>query len=136
MVVPAGSSRSFRPSFLFRATRSRRGSCRNSLNTATACIRRSDMANGRAVSRINWPGLAVLALVLLAWEAVVRAGVVVFEFFPAPSAILAGGVELARDGILLQDLLHTLLSIAIGWVVALAIGIFVGLLLWFFSPGL
>jgi ABC-type nitrate/sulfonate/bicarbonate transport system permease component len=91
------------------------------------------MANGRAVSRINWPGLAVLALVLLAWEAVVRAGVVDFEFFPAPSAILAGGVELAKDGILLQDLLHTLLSIAIGWSIAMAIGIFVGLLLGF-SP--
>ena len=46
------------------------------------------MASRRAVSRINWSGLAVLALVLLAWEAVVRSGAVDFEFFPAPSAIL------------------------------------------------
>jgi sulfonate transport system permease protein len=91
------------------------------------------MASRRAVSRINWSGLAVLALVLLAWEAVVRSGAVDFEFFPAPSAILAGGVELAKDGILLQDLLHTLLSIAIGWSIAMLIGISVGLLLGF-SP--
>jgi ABC-type nitrate/sulfonate/bicarbonate transport system permease component len=83
--------------------------------------------------RINWPGLAVFALILAIWEMSVRLGAIAFEFFPAPSAILAGAVTLARDGILLQDLLHTLLSIAIGWSLAMIVGVSLGLLLGF-SP--
>lgn len=91
------------------------------------------MRSARIGLRANWLGLAVLALVLLVWEELVRSGAVTFEFFPAPSAILAAGVELARDGILLQDLAHTLLSISIGWSIAMLIGISIGLLLGF-SP--
>lgn len=83
--------------------------------------------------RINWPGLGVFALILAAWEASVLSGLIAFEFFPAPSAILGGAIALARDGILLQDLLHTLLSIAIGWTLAMVIGVSLGLLLGF-SP--
>jgi sulfonate transport system permease protein len=82
---------------------------------------------------INWLGLSVFALVLAGWEVAVRSGVIAFEFFPAPSAILAGGAELVRDGILLHDLIHTLLSIAIGWTIAMIAGVCVGLLLGF-SP--
>jgi sulfonate transport system permease protein len=82
---------------------------------------------------VNWLGLLVLAVVLAAWEAAVRSGAIVFEFLPAPSAIVAGAVELVRDGVLLHDLLHTLLSIAIGWTIAMVIGVVVGLLLGF-SP--
>jgi len=82
---------------------------------------------------VNWSGLSVFALVLAGWEAAVRSGMIAFEFLPAPSAILMGVVELVQDGILLQDLLHTLLSIAIGWTIAMIIGVAVGLLLGF-SP--
>jgi hypothetical protein len=82
---------------------------------------------------VNWLGLAVFALVPAAWEAAVRSGAISFEFFPAPSAILAGAIELVRDGILLHDLVHTLLSIAIGWTIAMLVGVCAGLLLGF-SP--
>ncbi len=82
---------------------------------------------------INWPGMAVLAIVLAAWEALVRSGAVSFEFFPAPLAILQGGIQLARDGVLFADLAHTLISIALGWTIAMAIGVSLGLLLGF-SP--
>jgi len=91
------------------------------------------MVSRRNLPRINWLGLAVFAAILAAWEASVRFGAIAFEFFPAPSAILAGAIALARDGILLQDLLHTLLSIAIGWTLAMIIGVSLGLLLGF-SP--
>jgi sulfonate transport system permease protein len=91
------------------------------------------MASRRTTTGVNWLGLAVFALVLAAWEAAVRSGAIAFEFFPAPSAIVAGGIELVRDGILLHDLLHTLLSIAIGWTIAMLVGICAGLLLGF-SP--
>jgi sulfonate transport system permease protein len=82
---------------------------------------------------INWLGLSVFGLVLAAWEAAVRSGAIAFDFLPAPSAVVGGAVELVRDGILLHDLLHTLLSIAIGWTVAMMIGVVGGLLLGF-SP--
>ena len=83
--------------------------------------------------RINWIGLATPAALLALWELVVRAQIVTYQFFPAPSAIFAGGVQLARDGVLLEDLTHTLLSIAIGWSAAMVIGVSGGLLLGF-SP--
>ena len=91
------------------------------------------MASRRTLASINFSGISVFVLILAAWEASVRLGAITFEFFPAPSAIFAGAVELARDGILLQDLLHTLLSIAIGWTIATIVGVSVGLLLGF-SP--
>ena len=82
-------------------------------------------------TRINWTGLGVFALVLLVWEAAVRLKLIAFEFFPPPSRIAAGIVELVRNGILIQDLLHTLISIAMGWAIAMVIGISIGLLLGF-----
>jgi sulfonate transport system permease protein len=91
------------------------------------------MVSRSVLLRINWPGLAVFALIVAVWEASVRLGAIAFEFFPAPSAIFAGAIALAKDGILLHDLLHTLLSIAIGWSVAMIIGVSLGLLLGF-SP--
>jgi sulfonate transport system permease protein len=63
------------------------------------------MPDRRRFAALNWPGILVFALILAAWEAAVRSGLIAFEFFPAPSAILAGGLELAHDGILLRDLL-------------------------------
>jgi ABC-type nitrate/sulfonate/bicarbonate transport system permease component len=91
------------------------------------------MASQAWSSRINWAGLSVCALMLLVWEASVRLKFIAFEFFPAPSSILSGAVRLAREGILLEDLSHTLLSIAMGWTIAMVIGVSIGLLLGF-SP--
>ena len=83
------------------------------------------------LANIEWSGLATPALLLGLWEAVVRLGIVSYQFFPAPSAIFAGGRQLARDGVLMEDLLHTLVSISIGWSAAMVIGVAAGLLLGF-----
>ena len=48
---------------------------------------------------------------------------------PAPSAIAQGLVEIAGNGQLLADTLHTLRSVLVGWAAALAIGVALGLLL-------
>jgi sulfonate transport system permease protein len=82
---------------------------------------------------INLPGLSVLAALLFTWEFLVRSGLIAFEFVPAPSAILNGVGELLRDGVLVPDILHTLVSLAIGWAIAMVVGISVGLWLGF-SP--
>lgn len=91
------------------------------------------MANQARRSGINWAGLAVFLVVLAVWEGSVRLGLITFEFFPAPSSIAAGAIRLAREGILLADLLHTLMSIAAGWGIAMVIGVSIGLILGF-SP--
>lgn len=91
------------------------------------------MADRRISSRINWPGLAFFAFVLLGWEASVRLKLIAFEFFPAPSGIAAGVMTLLREGTLLQDLSHTLTSIAAGWAIAMIIGVSIGLILGFSS---
>ena len=84
-------------------------------------------------SRVNVPGLAVIAGLLLAWELAVRTGLIAYDFVPAPSAVLRGFMELARDGVLWPDIVHTLVSVAIGWAVAMIVGIALGLWLGF-SP--
>ena len=82
-------------------------------------------------NRINWAGLACCTLLLIAWEVVVRLKLIAYEFFPAPSLVVEGIVRLARQGVLFQDLSHTLISIAVGWAIAMIIGVSVGLLLGF-----
>ena len=82
---------------------------------------------------INLSGLAVFAALIAAWELAVRTGLIAYEFVPAPSAVLHGLTELARDGTLLADIEHTLVSVAMGWAVAMIVGVAVGAWLGF-SP--
>jgi sulfonate transport system permease protein len=79
--------------------------------------------------RINWPGLAAIALAFLLWEMLLRAGFAQYQNLPAPSAIADGLVEIAASGQLLADTLHTLRSVLVGWGAALLAGIVLGLLL-------
>jgi sulfonate transport system permease protein len=79
--------------------------------------------------RINWPGLATIALAFLLWEMLLRAGFAQYQNLPAPSAIADGLVEIAASGQLLADTLHTLRSVLVGWGAALLAGIVLGLLL-------
>jgi sulfonate transport system permease protein len=78
---------------------------------------------------INVPGLLTIAVVLGLWEAAVQSGQVTFDYLPRPSGIIAALAGLARSGQLLIDVAHTLRSVLIGWSVASAIGIGLGLLL-------
>jgi sulfonate transport system permease protein len=87
------------------------------------------MSSRRWLAAINWPGLLVFVLVGLAWEIVIRSGWVEYEYLPAPSAIGSGLLELATEGSLAPDLVHTLLAVAIGWSVAMVVGLTLGFLL-------
>jgi sulfonate transport system permease protein len=84
------------------------------------------MTRNGGVAGINWLGLAVFVLVGVAWEIVIRSGWIDYEYLPAPSAIGLGLAELAKDGLLAPDLAHTLLSVAIGWAVAMVVGMTLG----------
>jgi sulfonate transport system permease protein len=65
----------------------------------------------------------------LAWEAAIRAGVLDYQYLPAPSAIIRGAGELAASGELADATLQTLASVFLGWASAVAAGVSLGLLL-------
>ena len=85
------------------------------------------MIPSKLLDRVNWPGLGVIAGLVALWELMVGLRLVEFEYLPAPSAVLAGAVDLVRQGVLLPDILHTLTAVLLSWAVALLAGIVVGL---------
>jgi sulfonate transport system permease protein len=83
----------------------------------------------RMVVRINWLGLGTIALGFALWEIALRAGFAQYQNLPTPSAIAVGLAEIVSNGQLLADTAHTLLSVLVGWVAAVAIGVIFGLML-------
>lgn len=84
---------------------------------------------GRALRRINIPGLLTMAMLGGLWEALVRSGILEYENLPAPSAVVVGAGALASSGELGANLLHTLTATLLGWLAASVIGIGLGLVL-------
>jgi sulfonate transport system permease protein len=79
--------------------------------------------------RINGPGLLTVLVCLLAWEVVIRAALVQYDYLPAPTAIAAGLAELVTTGQLAADVGHTLLAVFLGWVLAVTVGISLGMMM-------
>lgn len=80
-------------------------------------------------SRIGLP-LAVAAVLVLAWDLAVR--VSGSELFPKPLDVLAGVVELASKGLLLKYIVASLYRVTIGFVLAVLVGVPLGLVCgWF-----
>jgi NitT/TauT family transport system permease protein len=90
----------------------------------TAFLRRPDY---RAV-RV----LALLGLVVL-WELLTRTGWVSSLFLPAPSGVLAEGLDMARSGQLLVHLTTSLERLAWGFGVGAVAGVGVGVAVGFFA---
>lgn len=83
----------------------------------------------RILRHVNLPGLLTIAALLGLWETVVRAGIVVYDYLPAPSAIAREAVGLVASGELASNIGHTLTATLAGWVGAIVIGVSLGLLL-------
>jgi len=79
--------------------------------------------------KFNWPGLFTILLLLAVWEALVRGGVVKFEYLPAPSGIFVAWAGLIASCEMFVQTQHTLISILVGWTIATVIGIGLGLTL-------
>jgi putative hydroxymethylpyrimidine transport system permease protein len=77
------------------------------------------------------PPLALLACAVGLWELVVRAASVPDYLFPAPSAV--GSSLLSDDGLLGRATLVTLRELVLGYLVAVAAGIAIAVLLHFFA---
>jgi ABC-type nitrate/sulfonate/bicarbonate transport system permease component len=72
---------------------------------------------------------ASVAAFLVAWELAPRLGVVDPFFTSRPSLVLAAAVDVVRSGTLLQDAIVSLSEFAIGFALAVAVGVPLGLLL-------
>lgn len=81
------------------------------------------------VSRIGLP-FAVAAVLVFAWDLAVCASGT--ELFPRPLEVLAGIVELAGKGLLLKYIVASLYRVSIGFVLAVLVGVPLGLVCgWF-----
>ena len=83
----------------------------------------------RRFGRVNFLGLATMVVLAGLWELLVRTGTLEFDFLPPPSAIAASAGSLISSGDLLANVLHTLKVTLLGWLLAAAAGIGLGLLL-------
>src|SRR5215468_7091064 len=95
------------------------------------------MTMRRFSARLSWrpniAGLLTMAACGLVWELTIQAGILEYQYLPAPSAIIQGAGELAASGELAAATVHTLQSVFLGWAIAVAAGVSLGLLLGF-SP--
>jgi sulfonate transport system permease protein len=78
---------------------------------------------------INGPGLLTMLALVAVWEALVGAGVLGYEYLPAPSEVAAAAARLTASGALAEATAHTLRVVLLGWGAAGVIGIALGLLL-------
>jgi sulfonate transport system permease protein len=78
------------------------------------------------VNRATWRGIGGIVVFLAAWEAVVSTRLVDFDYLPAPSVIAAALVEMAKDGEVFGEIVHTLRSALAGWLISVIVGIVVG----------
>jgi ABC-type nitrate/sulfonate/bicarbonate transport system permease component len=72
--------------------------------------------------------MASVPLFLLAWEAVVRAGVVNPALFPPPTAVALALVDYAREGALIADLAWSLSRVGVGFFAGVFAGVALGIL--------
>ncbi|HZO37242.1 MAG TPA: ABC transporter permease [Solirubrobacteraceae bacterium] len=79
--------------------------------------------------RINLPGIAVVVILIALWQLVVDTKVIDFNYVSPPSQIADRIVDLARDGELSDNLWHTVSVALQAWVIAVGLGVIVGLLL-------
>ena len=79
--------------------------------------------------RINVLGLGTMAVFVGLWELVISSGLLEYQFLPAPSAIAGSVGTLVSSGDLTSNALHTVYVTLLGWALASAIGIALGLLL-------
>jgi NitT/TauT family transport system permease protein len=87
------------------------------------------MSWGGVIRRINVPGLLFLLVLAGVWELLVDSDAVSYQFLPAPSEIARSAERLAASGDLGRNVLHTVTVTLIGWVIAAAIGISLGIVL-------
>ena len=83
----------------------------------------------KVLERVNYLGVFTMVAVVGLWEALVRSGVLDYQYLPAPSAVLDGVRAVVSSGELVSATLHTLRVTLIGWVLASVLGMGLGVVL-------
>lgn len=78
---------------------------------------------------MGWLPVAVVVVLLTAWEIVARMGLVSQLFFPAPSSSAAALVRLMASGEMVADLWTTLWRLGRGFLLGATVGVLAGLVL-------
>ena len=73
--------------------------------------------------------IAVLVIVVALWQFIARLGVFPTSMLPAPTSVLSGAVELAKQGVLFEHIYASLYRVFAGFISAAILGIPLGLLL-------
>jgi len=84
--------------------------------------------------RINLPGLAVMAGLVVLWEIFARTVGARLDTIPSVSKILVALEQLAVGGALAPQLGHTVLVSVAGWLIACAVGLAAGLVIGLWRP--
>lgn len=88
------------------------------------------MSTARAgLARINWAGLGVVVLVIVAWQIVVASGLVHLQYLPAPLDVLTAAVGQLRDGPLVPALTATLSTAILASAICAVLGFVIGALI-------
>jgi NitT/TauT family transport system permease protein len=80
-----------------------------------------------------WVSLASFIAILFLWETVSRLNWVPPLFLPAPSQILREGWVMLKTGLIFKHVFASLSRILLGFIIACALGVLVGILIGFFS---
>ncbi|MCW5691977.1 MAG: ABC transporter permease subunit [Pseudolabrys sp.] len=88
----------------------------------------------RMLQRINLPGLAFMAGLVVLWEIFARTVGARLETIPSVSKILVALHQLVSDGVLMPQLAHTVFVSIAGWLIACAIGLTAGLVIGIWRP--
>jgi len=87
------------------------------------------------ITRSGWfMAIASPVIMLLIWEALVRAGILDKRFFPAPSSVIVELVALARTGELFVHLGYTLSRVAMGFALGAIPGVLLGVVMGLSQP--
>jgi NitT/TauT family transport system permease protein len=87
----------------------------------------SGTIRGRQRAAEIFPPLVVVAIAVLIWEVVSRLHVFPSTAFPSPGEVARGFVEKARSGTLFDDVVASLFRVTMGFGLAVALGIPLGL---------
>jgi ABC-type nitrate/sulfonate/bicarbonate transport system permease component len=83
----------------------------------------------RLLRAANLPGLLFFVGLSGIWELLVDTKLVTYQFLPAPWAVLKAAEQLTAAGEFGRNIAHTVMATLLGWLIAAAVGIVLGVVL-------
>jgi len=87
-----------------------------------------------SLRRLNVGGIVLLAGLAALWQLAVGGGLVDLDYLPAPSEVVESAAAQVEGGALVSATLHTLGVALVAWLIAVVLGVAVGLLLGLSAP--